>query len=432
MRSNARERAHSAASRVFLVLLAAVLVISGVTAAFLAWETQLAVRQESERLTRSIARSLADAPIVVDALESGRPGSPTSPLQHYVEAVRTGAGLDFITVMDVSHIRLTHPDPSRIGQPYIGTVPDRGPGAGKELTEEFAGTLGPSIRAIVPVRDAAGALRGWVSAGVTIESISTTIARRLPLALGFAVILVALGAAGAFFARRLTRRIAGDLPAGSVRDAVSAYESVRTLGEALRAQTHEHGNRLHTAISLLELDRKDEAIALLAESSAQSQSVIDQMTLRDGDPVLGALLLGKSSQAKERGIRWRVHIAQDAPALPLTPVDAVSVVGNLIDNALDAAAQSEDRWVEVALDAGADGAAVLTASDSGPGVPEQLLPQIFEHGFSTKPAEATGRGVGLALVRSVVLAAGGTVSVSSRPTAFRVELPAGAGAGARR
>ncbi|GAA4479324.1 hypothetical protein GCM10023171_04640 [Microbacterium panaciterrae] len=421
MRSNARERPRSAASRVFLVLLAGVLVIGAVTAAFLAWETQLTVRQESERITRSIARSLAEAPAVIDALQSGQPGSPTSALQHYVEEVRTGAELDFITVMDVDRIRLTHPDPSRIGQPYIGTVPRNG----KELTEEFAGTLGPSIRTIVPVRNGAGTLRGWVSAGVTIESITTTIARRLPLALIFAVVLVALGGAGAVFARRLTRRIAGDLPAGSVRDAVSAYESVRTLGEALRAQTHEHGNRLHTAISLLELDRKDEAIALLAESSAQSQSVIDEMTLRDGDPVLGALLLGKSSQAKERGIRWRVQIAQDAPALPLAPVDAVAVVGNLIDNALDAAAGSDDRWVAVDLAAGSDGSARLTVSDSGPGVPPALLPQIFEHGFSTKPADATGRGVGLALVQSIVRAAGGDITVSAQPSAFLVTLPAG-------
>ena len=358
--------------------------------------------------------------MVVDALKSGDSGSAASPLQHYVEEVRTGAELDFITVMDVDRIRLTHPDPSRIGQPYIGTVP----GDGKELTEEFAGTLGPSIRTIVPVRDSAGTLRGWVSAGVTIESITTTIARRLPFAFGFAIVLVALGGAGAVFARRLTRSIAGDLPAGSVRDAVSAYESVRTLGEALRAQTHEHGNRLHTAISLLELDRKDEAIALLAESSAQSQSVIDQMTLRDGDPLLGALLLGKSSQAKERGIRWLVQIAEDAPALPLTPVDAVAVVGNLIDNALDAVALSDDRWAAVDLAAGDGGSVVLTVSDSGPGVPPHLLPQIFEHGFSTKPAEATGRGVGLALVRSIVRAAGGEVSVSTEPSAFRVVLPA--------
>ncbi|MDQ4215567.1 ATP-binding protein [Microbacterium capsulatum] len=420
MTSRTRERPRSAASRVFLVLLAAVLAIGGVTAAFLAWETQLTVRQESERITRSIARSLADAPVVLDALASGRPGSATSPLQRYVEEVRTGAELDFITVMDVDRVRLTHPDPARIGQTYVGTVP----GDGKELTEEFAGTLGPSIRTIVPVRDAAGTVRGWVAAGVTIESISTTIARRLPLALGFAIVLVALGSIGAMFARRVTRRIAGDLPAGSVRDAVAAYESVRTLGEALRAQTHEHGNRLHTAISLLELDRKDEAIALLAESSAQSQSVIDQMTLRDGDPVLGALLLGKSSQAKERGIRWRVHLAPDAPPLPLAPVDAVAVVGNLIDNALDAAGQSDERWVAVDLLPGGEGATVLTVSDSGPGVPEHLIPQIFEHGFSTKPAEATGRGVGLSLVRSIVVSAGGTVSVSTAPSVFQVTLPA--------
>ena len=107
------------------------------------------------------------------------------------------------------------------------------------------------------------------------------------------VALVALGASGAWIARRFTRRIAGDLPPGQVRDAVSSYESLRTLGDALRAQTHEHGNRMHTAVALLELGRTDEAIEILTETSRQSQSLVDQVTARRaGDPTVGALLLG--------------------------------------------------------------------------------------------------------------------------------------------
>ena len=62
-------------------------------------------------------------------------------------------------------------------------------------------------------------------------------------------------------------------------------------------------------------------------------------------------------------------------------------------------------------------------SDSGIGVPDELRERIFEHGFSTKPAGADGRGVGLALVRSIVEASGGAVDVSADPTTFQVILP---------
>ncbi|MFX3924823.1 hypothetical protein ACJBWN_11855, partial [Streptococcus suis] len=82
-----------------------------------------------------------------------------------------------------------------------------------------------------------------------------------------ALALLAAGLVGAWLARRTTRQVAGDLPAGTIRDAVASYESLRTLGEALRAQTHEHGNRMHTAVSLLELGRTREAIEILTETS---------------------------------------------------------------------------------------------------------------------------------------------------------------------
>ncbi|WP_292697785.1 ATP-binding protein, partial [Microbacterium sp. 69-10] len=220
-------------------------------------------------------------------------------------------------------------------------------------------------------------------------------------------------------------RIAGDLPPGEVRDAVSSYESFRTLGEALRAQTHEHGNRMHTAVALLELGRTDEAIEILTENSRQSQTLVDQVTAqRHGDPAVGALLLGKVSQARERGIELRLHIAKDAPSSGLSPIDSVSVIGNLIDNAFDAAAASDDRWVEVEMHPAADGGLVIAVSDSGEGVPAELREQVFSPGFSTKPAGAEGRGVGLALVRSVVAEAGGVVRILDDPSTFLVELPA--------
>lgn len=417
--------ARSTASRVFFVLLVAAVVIGALVAVFLVVEAQRAIRAEAERVTVATAVSFAASPVVVEGLGSSDDAAATRVLEPYAMTVIENAGLDFITVMTPEGVRVTHPDPTQIGGHYLGTIPT----TPVTLTEEFTGTLGPSVRTIVPVT-ADEQLIGWVAAGVTTESIADTLLRRLPLSLGITAGLVALGAGGAVIARRVTRRITGDLPPGQLRDAVSSYESIRTLGEALRAQTHEHGNRMHAAVALLELGRSAEAIEILTETSRQSQSLVDQVTARrHGDPAVGALLLGKASQAKERGIDWRVHIEPDTPRTPLSPVDAVSVLGNLVDNAMDAASESDDRWVQVSLRPGDAGGTVLEVSDSGPGIPAALRDRVFDQGYSTKPADAQGRGVGLALVRSVVTGAGGTVTVSGEPTTFRVVLPA---AGTRR
>lgn len=413
--------ARSTASRVFLVLLAAAVVVGALVAVFLVFDAQRATHAEAERVTSTAATAIASSPTVVESLDEEAAPGASAALEPYALEVIENAGLDFVTIMTPDGVRLTHPDVDRIGEQYLGTIP----ATPRALTEVFTGTLGPSVRTIVPVLSGEGVLVGWVSAGVTIESISDTLVRRLPLSLAITVALVALGALGAWIARRFTRRIAGDLPPGQVRDAVSSYESLRTLGDALRAQTHEHGNRMHTAVALLELGRSDEAIEILTETSRQSQSLVDQVTARRaGDPAVGALLLGKASQARERGIDWRVRIAPDTPTSPLSPVDSVAVLGNLIDNAMDAASDSADRWVEVVLEPAADDGILLEVSDSGQGIPSDKRDIIFTRGYSTKPAGVEGRGVGLALVRSVVTGVGGSVEVSNAPTTFRVSLPA--------
>ncbi|MEW2460842.1 sensor histidine kinase [Microbacterium sp. K41] len=418
----------SAASRVFAALVVTAVVVGALVALFLVVEAQRAVRSEAERLTAATAAALASAPDVVALLTRGDTASASASLEPYALEVIDRAGLDFVTIMTPEGLRLTHPDPTQIGAPYLGTVPS----TPRVLTEEFRGTLGPSVRTIVPVVDDDGTLVGWVATGVTTETISETLVRRLPLSLAITAGLVLLGVGGALLARRVTRRFAGDLPPGELRDAVSSYESVRTLGEALRAQTHEHGNRMHAAVALLELDRRDEAIEILTQTSRQSQSLVDQVTARQhGDPAVGALLLGKAAQARERGIDWRMDIAPDTPRTPLAPVDAVAVLGNLVDNAMDAAAESADRWVRVSLRRGDHGGIVLEVADSGPGIPVDQRERIFAQGYTTKPAGPHGRGIGLALVRSVVREAGGDVTVAGPPTVFRVTLPSASSRGSR-
>ena len=414
--------AASAASRVFLAFLGAVVLITVLLAVLLSFQAQNTERAEAEAVTLAVARTIAEMPEVAAAVQSGSAVSATAQLQPIAVRIMDDTPIDFVTIMTTEGIRLTHRDPAEIGRPYLGTI---GPAReGGTLTEEAVGTLGPSLRSVVPVVSD-GEVVAMVSAGITLGSVGSGVVRQLPFVIAIAVALAAVGLAAAWFAGRFTRRIAGDLPASAVRDAVSSYESVRTLGEALRAQTHEHGNRMHTAVALLELGRTDEAIGILTETSRQSQELVDQVAARrQGDPTVGALLLGKAAQARERGVEWTAEIDPAAPRSTLTPVDAVSVVGNLIDNALDAAAAgTAPREVRVVFAPAPGGALEISVSDSGPGVPPELRERIFAHGFSTKPAGAEGRGVGLALVRSIVEAAGGAVDLAENPTTFQVILP---------
>ena len=415
-----RRIGRSAASRIFLWLAGAALVLALATAGLLVLEAQRTARAEAERVTQAVSATLADLEEVSTALAHSEDVAASQALQPMATAVMSDAGVDFVTIMDADGIRVTHRDPAQIGKRYIGTIPNT-PTA---LTEEFSGTLGPSLRTIMPV-EGDGRLVGWVSVGVTIRTVTAQVVPRLLVVAAVGLVLVGAGLAGAVLARRATRLVAGDLPAGAIRDTLASAESMRTLGEALRAQTHEHGNRMHAAVALIELGRTDDAIGILTDSARQSQALVDQVAARtEGDPTVGALLLGKASQAMERGIDWSTDIAPDAPRSLLSPIDAVALVGNLIDNALDAAASGPaPRWVRVHMSRTAEDELLLTVSDSGDGPDEEVRARMFERGFSTKPAGSDGRGVGLALVRAVIDEIGGTVTVEISPTTFRVVLP---------
>jgi two-component system CitB family sensor kinase len=184
------------------------------------------------------------------------------------------------------------------------------------------------------------------------------------------------------------------------------------LTETLRAQSHEFANRLHTLVGLVELGRYDEAIQFVTEVSAARADLTDRLQAAIGDAKLVALILGKVSLADERDVELRVMEDSHVGA-PVSDVSQVlTVAGNLIDNAIDAAAQApEPRWVELTIVA-AEHDLLIRVRDSGPGVPHDMKEAIFTDGVTTKTS-ATGarRGLGLALVQKVVKGRGGMISV---------------------
>src|SRR5256886_506912 len=204
-------------------------------------------------------------------------------------------------------------------------------------------------------------------------------------------------------------------------------DNARSVSEALRAQAHDFSNSLHTIAGLIELGRHEEAIQLTTESSALSQRLTQSLLERVGDPVLGALLLGKSAVAAERGIQFRLSPDSRLDGDAGHPRDLITVVGNLIDNALDAVASSPNggpRWVEVSIRQD-DGDVVIKVHDSGPGIALDDTEQIFSERYTTKvAAPGSRRGLGLALVKQVAARRDGRVTVVNQGGAmFTVRLP---------
>lgn len=203
-------------------------------------------------------------------------------------------------------------------------------------------------------------------------------------------------------------------------------DSTRGLIDALRAQDHEHANRLHTLLGLLELDMHEEAVEFVTEVVGVHRATAEQVTEKVHDPLLAALLVGKATVAAERGVSLRISPESLLPDRLVDPRELVTVVGNLVDNALDAVAGTPGARIEVAFRTEGR-TVVLRVTDSGPGVPEDRREMIFTEGWSTKEPPSHGRrGLGLAFVRRLAERRGGTARVAGGPDGgaeFTVVLP---------
>ena len=498
--------------------------------------------QTADRML-AVATAIADNPLVLEADASA---DPNGSLQRYTQRVSEDAGLDFITIMDTDRTRWTHPTASEVGKKYIGAIEPAL--AGQPLTEISTGTLGPSVRAVVPVTDAQGTVRALVAVGVTTSNVTIALNAQLPAVLGLALALLAAGSVATWLLGRYLRRVtlgwgpeqlaqlfvyydsvlhsvreglvlvdpAGELvlyndqaarllgippqspgqaagqatgqatpPSGAVslppslgellrsgrtahdeihltasrvlvvsqqpavagapggrgrpaamgtvatiRDHTdlqslgSELQSMRTLSDALRAQTHEHSNRLHTIVSLMELGRTAQALEFATQDLELSQHLTDEMINSVDEPVVSALLMGKSAQAHELGIALTVSASGNLTESGLSVQDLVTVLGNLVDNALDAAASGEaPRRVDLSVSSTRN-AVVIEVADSGPGVDPDAADDVLRHGYSTKTPGTYGRGLGLALVRQAVARLGGTLAIGRRQGAvFTVTIP---------
>lgn len=483
-------RADRSLARQILVLQALLIaLIVGVGLGLAIFEAGIGARERATERALAVARSVADTP---DVLEGVHTDDPTDALRGYAERVRADTGVDFVVIMTPQGVRYTHPDVRQIGGHFLGGLGDAT--RGEPHTEEYTGTLGPSVRAVVPVRDTATAAQAddqhvvaLVAVGITVEKIQAELWRGTSAIVLAGLGVLLLGAVGAFVIyRRLGRQTHGlssreltamyeyhqavlfavregllllddrhrvqlvndearrllllpddavgrtvddlGLPpalteaatAGSaqsddvylvggnalvvstmpartdghtvgavvtVRDrtelqAVSGeLDVVRRLTAALRAQNHESANRLHTVVSLVEMGRPQEAVDFATEELQIAQLLADRVMASVDDPVLSALLLGKSAEAAERGVTLEVSGRVSPDRLEIDGRTLVSVTGNLIDNALDAVTEHDFDEPRVHVDVRWDSSEfVIHVGDNGPGIPDEDVERVLHRG----------------------------------------------------
>jgi two-component system CitB family sensor kinase len=216
-------------------------------------------------------------------------------------------------------------------------------------------------------------------------------------------------------------------------EAARELEATRALTDALRAQSHEHRNRLHALGGLLHLGHVDQARLYLDELSGDLSA-----SSGIGDPYLAGLVAAKAASASEAGVRLEVDPSSYVEGTLSAPLDVVTVLGNLLDNAVRAAAAGERRPATVRLTLASDGHdLVLHVVDSGAGVPIADIERIFEQGYTTRDEHAADHGIGLAVARQTarshrgdvtLVDAGGTTSGAAFTARLR-DVVALAGAG---
>lgn len=208
-----------AAQLMALQLIVVVLLLgTGLAAAYL--QVRDASEDRAAEVSVAVASTMAQMPDVLDALDDPRPSRVLQPL---AERVRVRTDTDFVVVMSTSGTRYSHPTPSRIGERFIGTIAPAT--AGKTVVETYTGTLGPSVRAVVPVRSN-GEVVALVSVGITEDHVGEVLATRIPLMVGFAVLVLLAGAVATWLITGRVRRQTRGLGPAELRAMYDYHDAV--------------------------------------------------------------------------------------------------------------------------------------------------------------------------------------------------------------
>ena len=212
-------------------------------------------------------------------------------------------------------------------------------------------------------------------------------------------------------------------------DSLSAQLSqVKRYVDNLRIMRHEQLNRMTTLSGMLHMGRYEEAIGFIQAQSEHAQELLDFISSRFSSPTLCGLLLGKSARAREKGVELNFDPAcrMEKPFAPLHEAELISIIGNLLDNAIEATQRAPlpHEPVEVLIKLN-ERELIIEVADQGVGIKPEIRERIFERGITTKTRG--DHGIGLYLIDSYVTQAGGAIEVadnSPRGAIFSLFIPA--------
>ncbi len=381
-------------ARLGILLLPCLIVLAcvGVTTSIAVSVQERSIRDATAERVRDVATSLAELDQVRGAgAESG------AVLQPLADVVERAAGVDYVVITDEEGIRLTHPTPSERGKPV--STDNSAVLAGEEFLGTETGTLGPTLRAKVPVRDGDGDdgdVIGTLSVGILETRIAAefdeAVQRLLPWAIGA---LVAGTLASSILAAALERRFR------RLDESAREHERLQRTSTALREQSHEFHTRLHVIHGLVSHGDTGEALSYIDGIAPVLTGERDD-GLR-GQPLLRATVEALRAELGALGARLDAEV----DVAGVVDEEVLLVLANLCRNAGEAGASR----VRCSLRE-SDGILFGVVEDDGPGVEPHEAERIFTRGYSSKPdPTGIGRGLGLDLVRRAVTARRGTVEL---------------------
>lgn len=487
------------------------------------------VEETQKEKALNVAKMVAISPQVVGVFEGE---NNQEEVQAFSNRVKGLTKVNFVVVMDMKGIRLSHPDPGKIGKHFRGG--DEGPVlVGKEYVSISKGLLGPSMRAFTPIMNSQGKQVGAVAVGISLENVTKAVHKgQMGMVIG-TLIGIMIGVAGALgLAKYIKKILLGLEPFAiaklleerssmlqSVREGIIAIDQegkitlvnraasklfkkaglegnpmgmniedylpetrltriiksaeteldqeqnlhgvrilvnrvpvvvenqpvgaiatfrdktevqvlaeqltgVRNYADALRAQAHEFMNKLHVILGLVHTEQYETLANYVSETVNHRETEVSFVTKKVLDPVLAGFLIGKLSFARESGALLSINCTNKLPKPADEKIthELITIIGNLVDNAMEAVANSPNKKVDLKLDYAED---ILTieVKDTGMGMTQSIQDKILEKGFSTK---GDNRGFGLYLLTQAVERLEGDFIISSKTgkgTNFAVYIP---------
>lgn len=514
-----------------LTIFVCIVVLIALCITFFTISVQTANRVKEEERTTALrtAKLVAETPSVARALETKK---GLKELRDFTLDVQHTTGTEFVVVMDMNRIRLTHPNPNKIGKKFTGG--DEAPAIrGHVHTSTAAGTLGKSMRAFVPVYGKDKKQVGVVSVGISLNKIQEVVSQSLRPLYFIICVSIFVGIVGAVIVARTVKNIMyglepyeiatlleersamlestkegilavdalgkiklanaeakrlfikmgiptnpvdqdvndilpksrlkqvidtkkplqdrdvringlelvfNEVPIhlkGQTVGAIATFRDktevkhlaeqlsgVKMYANALRAQSHEFMNKLHVILGLVQLKEYDDLGTYIKDIAIQQKTETSEIINDVKSPVLAGFLLGKQSYIREQGADLDIQLNGMIPnaADPAVIHELITIIGNLLNNALDAVAQMPKknitfsmRFQEHQLD--------IDITDTGAGMSAEDQAHIFEQGYSTK---GTNRGFGLYFTQQSVENLKGHMIVTSEKnegTTFSLRIP---------